>query len=167
MGARIMLRRNVCTADGLVNGAMGTIVGFEWPQGQRTANTQPSGISVLLDNCTVGRMTRNSTEHAPTVLRQVTSTFKSRNGKLRLERHQYPIVLAWAVTIHKVQGLSLDRAVMDLGKNVFAHGMAYVALSRVMSLEGACVIGLSRSAFQKNDTAVHAEYQRLANLNLM
>ena len=101
------------------------------------------------------------------VLRPVTSTFKSRNGKLRLERYQYPIVLAWAVTIHKVQGLSLDRAVMDLGKNVFAHGMAYVALSRVKSLEGVCVIGLSRSAFQKNDTAVHEEYQRLANLNLM
>ena len=85
------------------------------------------------------------------------------------ERYQYPIVLAWAVTIHKVQGLSLDRAVMDLGKNVFAHGMAYVALSRVKSFEGICVNGLSRSAFQKNDTAVqcHAEYQRLVTLNLM
>ena len=94
------------------------------------------------------------------MLRPVTSTFKCRNGKLRLERYQYAIVLAWAVTIHKVQGLGLDRAVMDLGKNVFAHGMAYVALSRVKSLEGVCVIGLSRSAFQKNDNAVHVEYQR-------
>ena len=56
---------------------------------------------------------------------------------------------------------------MDLGKNVFAHGMAYVALSRFKSLEGVCVIGLSRSVFQRNDTAVHAEYQRLANLNLI
>ena len=100
------------------------------------------------------------------VLRPVTSTFKSRNGKLRLERYQYPIVLAWAFTIHKVQGLSLDRAVMDLGKNVFAHGMAYVALSRVKSLEGVRVIG-DRSTFHKNDIAVHAEYQRLANLSLM
>ena len=116
-------------------------------------------------DCKVGRVTRNSTEHTPTVLRPVTSTFKSRNGKLRLERYQYPIVFAWAVTIHKVQGLSLDRAVRDLGKNMFAHGMAYVALSRFKSLDGVCVIGLSRSAFQRNDTAVHAEYQRLANLN--
>ena len=116
MGARIMLRCNVCTADGLVNGAMGTIVRFEWSQGQRTVNTQPSCISVLFDNCKVGRMTRNSTKNAPTELRPVTSTFLSRNGKLtqngklaqRLERYQYPIVSAWAVTIHKV-----------LGENVF------------------------------------------------
>ena len=89
---------------------------------------QPSGISVLFDNCKVGRMTRNSTEHAPTMLHSVTSTFKSRNGRLRLERYQYPIVLAWAVTIHKVQGLSLDTAVMDLGKDVFAHGIVSQAM---------------------------------------
>lgn len=120
MGARIMLRRNVCTTvtDGLVNGAMGTVVGFEWPEGHRTANSQPSGISVLFDNCKVGRMTRNSTEHTPTMLHSVTSTFKSKNGRLQLERYQYPIVVAWAVTIHKVQGLSLDKAVMDLGNYI-------------------------------------------------
>lgn len=45
--------------------------------------------------------------------------------------------------------------------------MAYVALSRVKSLEGVCVIGLSRTAFQKNDTAVHVEYERLADRALM
>ena len=71
-----------------------------------------------------------------------------------MEQYQYHIILAWAVTIHKVQGLSLDRAVMDLGKDVFAHGMAYIALSRVKSLEGVCVVGLSKSAFQKNDDAL-------------
>ena len=51
---------------------------------------------------------------------------------------------------------------MDLGKDVFAHGMAYVALSRVKSLDGVCVIGLSKTAVQKNDAAVHVEYQRMA-----
>ena len=57
----------------------------------------------------------------------------------------------------RVQRLSLDKAVVDLGKDEFAHGMVYVALSRVKSLEGVCVVGLTRSAFQKNDRAVQAK----------
>lgn len=49
---------------------------------------------------------------------------------------QYPVVLAWATTIHKMQGSSLDQAIMDLGSNVFEAGQIYVGLSRVKSLEG-------------------------------
>uniref|UniRef100_A0A1X7TXH3 ATP-dependent DNA helicase n=1 Tax=Amphimedon queenslandica TaxID=400682 RepID=A0A1X7TXH3_AMPQE len=43
---------------------------------------------------------------------------------------QFPLILAFAVTIHKCQGLSLDNAIIDLSENVFSAGMAYVALSR-------------------------------------
>lgn len=49
---------------------------------------------------------------------------------------QYPIKLAWAVTIHKSQGKTFDRIVIDLGRGTFAHGQLYVALSRCRSLEG-------------------------------
>ena len=51
-------------------------------------------------------------------------------------RKQFPLILAYAVTIHKCQGLSLDCAIVDLSDEVFSEGMAYVALSRLRSLTG-------------------------------
>ena len=67
-----------------------------------------------------------------------TSTF---NGKDGLERY-HPDVLAWKLTIHKVQGISLDKAVIDLGSDTFNHGQVFVALGRVRRLESVLLIGL-------------------------
>jgi ATP-dependent DNA helicase PIF1 len=49
---------------------------------------------------------------------------------------QFPVKLAWAMTIHKSQGQTLERVRVDLGRGAFAHGQVYVGLSRCQSLEG-------------------------------
>ena len=53
-----------------------------------------------------------------------------------VHRKQFPLILAYAVTIHKCQGLSLNSAIVDLSSKVFSPGLAYVALSRVLLLNG-------------------------------
>jgi hypothetical protein len=69
------------------------------------------------------------------------------DGKMKAELSQYPLRLAWAITIHKSQGMSLDAAEIDLSRS-FAPGMGYVALSRVRSLAGLSLTGFSHQALQ-------------------
>jgi ATP-dependent DNA helicase PIF1 len=63
---------------------------------------------------------------------------------------QYPLCLAWALTIHKIQGATLEMAEIDIGQSVFEYGQTYVALSRVQSLKG-----LYLSGFQEDKICAH------------
>jgi ATP-dependent exoDNAse (exonuclease V) alpha subunit len=96
-----------------------------------------------------------------TPIGRATARFRTSNGRHVIERSQFPLQLAWAITIHRVQGLSMDRAVIDLGRTIFAHGQAYVALSRVRSLDGVLLIGLVERSLYKADPKVAEEYARL------
>ena len=126
-GARVMLIANLWVDVGLVNGAMGTVSAICYDSGGAPPDL-PVAVTVRFD-----------TYHGPTLpdgtvpitpIRRTWSTSGSQCSRLQL-----PLKLAWAVTIHKSQGLTLDKAVVDVGKKEFSSGLTFVACSRVRQLD--------------------------------
>ncbi len=77
-------------------------------------------------------------------------------GKLLVSYVQVPLRLAWAITVHKSQGMTLDSAVMDLSKT-FEKGQGYVALSRVKGMDGLQLKGFNSTALEVDGLALKAD----------
>jgi ATP-dependent exoDNAse (exonuclease V) alpha subunit len=78
------------------------------------------------------------------------------NGKIKAVITQIPLRLAWAITVHKSQGMSMDAAVMDLS-DVFEYGQGYVALSRVRRLSGLYLLGINAQALRVHPTIMEKD----------
>jgi len=75
------------------------------------------------------------------------------SGEVQVSRSQLPLILSWAMSIHKSQGQTLERVKVDLGK-VFEKGQAYVALSRATTLEGLQVLNFDANKVQAHPKVV-------------
>ena len=134
-GAKVMLTVNVDVSDGLVNGARGVIASVV-KCGERV-----SRVLVQFNNTSIGASAIQRSQFRtqyPTAVPISRHTVKFTVQGIRgaeVTRNQFPLVLAWATTIHKVQGLTLDELVVDMKGGRFSPGQAYVAFSRVKSLD--------------------------------
>ena len=78
---------------------------------------------------------------------------------------QYPLCLAWALTIHKIQGATLNMAEIDIGQNIFEYGQTYVALSRIQSLDGLYLSEFKPEKIQANPI-VHQFYINFPKIDI-
>jgi ATP-dependent exoDNAse (exonuclease V) alpha subunit len=134
-GAVVMFTRNKKVDDEMmwVNGTVGTVIRFE--DGMPVVQVNDTGEILYPD-----RMDWEMEE----------------NGRVRASMRQIPLRLAWAITVHKSQGMSLDCASIDLSRT-FEFGQGYVAISRVRSLKGLHLEGLNAKAFAMHPDVVERD----------
>lgn len=125
VGAQVLCVANK-PAEGYYNGTRGEIIDFEYG---RPVVKLLNGKEIVMERHTW------SIEDGERLLAQV---------------EQYPLRLAWAITVHKSQGMSLDAAEIDLSR-AFMPGMGYVALSRLRTLDGLYLRGVNQTALQVSD----------------
>jgi ATP-dependent DNA helicase PIF1 len=128
-GAQVMLLKNLDLQNGLANGSRGVITDFV---GDMPVVRFLNGIEQVIDY--------NVWE-------------VEENDKKILRAQQIPLKVAYAITIHKCQGCSLDYAEVDLSE-IFEYGQAYVALSRVKSLQGLSIMDINYESLQAHPDAV-------------
>lgn len=114
-GSVVMCTYNLDLEKGVCNGSQGLVVGFQYDEHHH--------------RCPVVRFQNQVKMMIPRVEHQSVEC-------PTLSVRYFPLVLSWAQTIHKIQGTTLDSAIIDAGTTVFEYGQTYVALSRVRSLEG-------------------------------
>jgi len=142
VGARVLLTNNLWVQAGLMNGAMGTVRGFVWPKGAEPGSKEkklsaPLFVVVEFDDVRLKGVhgeertffpgEPDKQKWVPIPMSSATSTMDE-----TMSRHQFPLVLAWAITHWKAQGMTLAQARVRLGTKCAAmHGVGFVALTRV------------------------------------
>jgi ATP-dependent exoDNAse (exonuclease V) alpha subunit len=131
-GAKVMFVKNNYEA-GFINGTLGEVIGFS------------EGKLPIIKISTGEQLTVVEEEWA----------IEDDNGKALASYSQIPLRLAWAITIHKSQGMTLEAAEIDLSKS-FEKGQGYVALSRLKSLKGLRLLGFNQTALEVDNLAFRA-----------
>ena len=170
--ARVMLTVNVDINDRLINGQMGTIAKIAINQN----TNKPSVIYIKFDDPkagarAIGKCTdRYARENSAVPIRPVLARIKLRPDKQsspEIQRLQFPLALAWACTVHKVQRLTLNEVVVSFdlyGQKYFNFGQIYVALSRATSLQREITGEIEKQHVRANPK-VHLEYERLRKIS--
>ncbi len=143
IGCKVMVTANINFDEGIVNGSQGKIIDFQ-----------------------IGM----SGKEYPVVEFIKTKTTKiiepyswiSHDEEFKVE--QLPLILCWAITIHKSQGITLENARINLGSSVFEYGQSYVALSRVKSLNGLYLDSINFQKIKTNPKVVKF-YKSIKNKN--
>lgn len=145
VGAQVMMVAN--DRDGRwVNGSIGKIVGVKGG-----VKGEDDILLVELDSEAVVEVTPYTWEMFKIEYNPALDTLQTEvTGSYR----QYPITLAWAITIHKSQGKTFDNVIIDFGRGTFAYGQAYVALSRARTLEGIVFTTPFQANFVLSDTKI-------------
>ncbi len=128
IGAQVMLIWNVDFLSGLVNGSRGVITKFE---GDRPVVVFDNGVEYKVEKI----------------------EFEVDIGKEILVRKQYPLMLAWALTVHKCQGATLTHVITNLA-HVFCNSQTYVTLSRVKSLDGLYLLAIDFKKIKVNKKVI-------------
>jgi ATP-dependent DNA helicase PIF1 len=130
--SQVMLIINI-PEENLANGSRGIIVDF-------TKNTNPPlPIVYFLNGKKMVIKVHN---------------FILEDGKLIIVKNQLPLILSWAITIHKAQGMTLDFVKTDIGNSIFEYGQAYVVLSRIKNLEGLSLINIDYSKIKAHPKVI-------------
>jgi ATP-dependent exoDNAse (exonuclease V) alpha subunit len=132
LGARVMLTENLWTERGLVNGALGTVKGLHWSEGADLEKDVPTILiefdgydGPLLEDFEGGRVVPIAPSKREFAINNVACT-----------RTQVPLTIAWAITVHKAQGITADKIVTNIAEKDHVVGLTYVAISRVKALKG-------------------------------